>query len=58
MARGAGIILELQGGRPEDYAEVVKKCEENISLEELGIPPPGNKEDQGWGDATGNKRRR
>jgi len=49
MARGAGIILELQGGRPEDYAEVVKKCEENISLEELGIPPLGIRRTRGGG---------
>jgi len=37
--RGAGIILELQGGRPEDYVEVVKRCEKEIPLEEMGIPP-------------------
>jgi len=38
MARGAGIILELQEGKPDDYAEVIKQCEKNISLEELGTP--------------------
>jgi len=28
----------LAGGRPADYASVVKKCEKVIPLKELGIP--------------------
>jgi len=36
--RCAGVILELPGGRPADYASVVKRCEKEISLKELGIP--------------------
>jgi len=39
MARGAGIILELQGRGLDDYVEVIRQCERNISLEELGITP-------------------
>jgi len=38
MARGTGIILELQGGRPDDYVEVVKQCEKEISLKEWEFP--------------------
>jgi len=39
--RGAGIILEPQGGRSKDYTDVIKRCEREISLQELDIPPLG-----------------
>jgi len=48
-ARGAGVILELQGGGPDDYAEVIKQCEKNISLEEMGIPSLGIRKTRGGG---------
>jgi len=37
--RGAGVILELKGGGPMDYAAALKKCEKEIPLKEIGIPP-------------------
>jgi len=39
LPRGAGVLLELQGGAPEDYEEVIKRCQKEISLEAIGIPP-------------------
>jgi len=41
LSRGAGVIIELQGGRSADYEEVMKRCEKKISLKDIGIPPPG-----------------
>jgi len=49
LPKGAGVIIELQGGKSEDYVEVIKECEKKISLEELGIPPLGVRKTRGGG---------
>jgi len=36
--RSAGIILELQKGRPKDYEELMRRCERKIPLKESDIP--------------------
>jgi len=54
--RCAGVILELAGGRPADYASVVKKCEKVIPLKELGIPSLDVKRTRGGGLVDGNSR--
>jgi len=49
VPKGAGVLLELRGGSPREYEEAMKKCQKEISLEELGIPPLGVRKARGGG---------
>jgi len=41
LPKGAGVIIEVQGGRSKDYEELIKECEKAIPLKGIGIPPIG-----------------
>jgi len=43
ISRGTGIIIELHSNNLREYEYIIKRCQEEISLEELGIPPIGIK---------------
>jgi len=49
LSRSAGVIIELQEGRPVDYEEVMKRCEKEISLNDIGILPPSFRRTRGGG---------
>jgi len=49
LPKGAGVLLELRGGTQEEYQKVLRKCQEKISLDELGIPPMGLRKARGGG---------
>jgi len=49
LPKGAGVLLEIQGGTQQEYQDVLKSCQERIKLEELGIPPIGLKRARGGG---------
>jgi len=49
LPKGAGVLLELRGGTQQEYREVLKSCQDKISLEELGIPPIGLRKARGGG---------
>jgi len=49
LPKGAGVLLELQGGTQQEYQEVLKNCQERIKLDELGIPPVGLRKARGGG---------
>jgi len=36
--KGAGVIIEVQRGINKDYDEIIRECQKNIPLEEIGIP--------------------
>jgi len=41
LPKGAGILVDLPGGITNDFKEVLDKCQKDISLEGLNIPPIG-----------------
>jgi len=42
LPKGAGVLLKTRGGgSSRDYEDIIKKYQEEISLNELGIPPIG-----------------
>jgi len=41
IPRGAGALIELQGGTQQEYEGIIRRCQSEISLEEMGIPPIG-----------------
>jgi len=49
LPRGAGVLLEIQGGTSGKYEELIRKCQREISLEELEIPPVGIRKTRGGG---------
>jgi len=49
FSKGAGVLMKLQGGTPMDYEEIVRRCQKEISLEEMGIPHR-NQKSEGRGE--------
>jgi len=49
IPRGAGVLLELQRGTQGEYESIIKRCQREISLKELGIPPIGIKKARNGG---------
>jgi len=43
ISRGTGIIIELHSNNQGEYENIIRRCQKEISLEELGIPPIGIK---------------
>jgi len=41
VLRGAGVLIEVKRGTQKDYEEIINRCQKEISLMELGIPPIG-----------------
>jgi len=39
LPKGASVIIELPNGTDGEYEEVVRECQNKISLEKMGIPP-------------------
>jgi len=47
VKQGAGVLLEIQGSKSENYGRIVNECQRRIKLEELGIPPIGIRKARG-----------
>jgi len=58
LPKGAGVMIEIQGGGNREYEELVKECERAIPLKEVGIPPHRHKKNKRWGDPNGNQGRK
>jgi len=39
LPKGGSVLLELWGGTQQEYQDVLKKCQDKIKLDEMGIPP-------------------
>jgi len=49
IPRSAGDLIELQRGTQEEYEKIIKKCQKEISLKEMDIPPIGIKKARAGG---------
>jgi len=41
IPRGAGVLIEIQGGTQKEYENIIRRCQREISLKDMGIPPVG-----------------
>jgi len=49
IPRGAGVLIELQRGTQSEYENIIRRCQREISLKEMGIPPIGIKKARAGG---------